>query len=316
MKSGRAAIPASAPQAPAAAAPPSPWRIWFLALRPRTLSVSLSPVLVGTAAAWHDHGRILWLPLLAAILAAAFIQIGTNLFNDVGDFLRGTDTPDRLGPPRATAQGWLTPAQVQAGAWTAFGLAFLCGIYLAVHGGWPIVAIGLASLAAGWAYTGGPAPIAYRPLGEVFVWIFFGLVAVGGSYYLQTFTLSATALAAAALVGLHAAAVITVNNYRDLDGDARSGKRTLAVVLGRPATCRIYQAEMLLPYLLLPVFAGALGWAALLPLASLPMALGLLGRFRWEPPGPVFNQILGATARLQLVFALLLAIALMAPSLS
>jgi 1,4-dihydroxy-2-naphthoate octaprenyltransferase len=294
--------------------PPSPWRAWFLALRPRTLSVSLSPVLVGTAAAWHDRGQVLWLPLLAAILAAALIQVGTNLFNDVGDFLRGTDTPDRLGPPRATAQGWLTPAQVRRGAWTAFGLAFLCGAYLAAHGGWPIVAIGLASLAAGWAYTGGPAPIAYRPLGEIFVWVFFGLVAVGGSYYLQTFSLSATALIAAALVGLHAAAVITVNNYRDLDGDARSGKRTLAVNLGRPATRRIYAAEMLLPYLLLPLFAPSLGWAVLLPLASLPMTLSLLHRFNREPPGPVFNRILAATARLQLVFALLLALALMAPS--
>lgn len=291
---------------------PSLTRAWFLALRPRTLSVSLSPVLVGTAAAWHDQGHILWLPLLAAVVAAALIQIGTNLFNDVGDFLRGTDTPDRVGPLRATAQGWLTPNQVQTGAWTAFGLAFLCGIYLAVHGGWPIVAIGLASLAAGWAYTGGPVPIAYSPLGEIFVWIFFGLVAVGGSYYLQTFSLSATALIAATLVGLHAAAVITVNNYRDMDGDARSGKRTLAVALGRPATSRIYRAEMLLPYLLLPLLASHLGWVAALPAASLPMAVALLQRFRREAPGPVFNQILGATARLQLIFSILLTFALMA----
>ncbi len=159
---------------------------WFLACRPKTLSVSLSPVLVGTAVAWHDSGTLLWLPLLAAAFGAAFIQIGTNLFNDVGDFLRGTDTPDRLGPKRATAEGWLTPDKVKAGAWLSFALAFLCGIYLVAHGGWPIVAIGLASLAAGWAYTGGPKPIAYGPLGEVFVFIFFGLVAVGGSYYLQT----------------------------------------------------------------------------------------------------------------------------------
>ena len=205
---------------------------WFLACRPKTLSVSLSPVLVGSAIAWHDSGALLWLPLLAAALGAAFIQIGTNLFNDVGDFLRGTDTPDRLGPKRATAEGWLTPGKVKASAWLSFALAFLCGIYLVWHGGWAIVAIGLASLAAGWAYTGGPKPIAYGPLGEVFVFIFFGLVAVGGSYYLQTFSLTATALAAAALVGIHAAAVITVNNYRDLDGDARSGKNTLAVRLG------------------------------------------------------------------------------------
>ena len=282
---------------------------WFLACRPKTLTVSLSPVIVGTAVAWHDSAALLWLPLLAAALGAAFIQIGTNLFNDVGDFLRGTDTPERLGPKRATAEGWLTPGKVKAGAWLCFALAFLCGIYLVGHGGWPIVAIGLASLAAGWAYTGGPKPIAYGPLGEVFVLVFFGLVAVGGSYYLQTLDLSSSALLAAALVGIHAAAVITVNNYRDLDGDAKNGKNTLAVRLGRPATRRLYAAEMLAPYALLPLFAG-LGWPAALPLLSLPLALRLIHRFHREPPGPVFNSILAATAGLQLAFALLLTLSL------
>jgi len=280
---------------------------WFLACRPKTLSVSLSPVLVGTAVAWHDSGNLLWLPLLAAALGAAFIQIGTNLFNDVGDFLRGTDTPGRLGPKRATAEGWLTPGKVKAGAWLSFALAFMCGIYLVWHGGWPIVAIGLASLAAGWAYTGGPKPIAYGPLGEVFVFFFFGLVAVGGSYYLQTSGLSTMALSAAALVGIHAAAVITVNNYRDLDGDAKSGKHTLAVRMGRPVTRRLYTAEMLAPYALLPLLGG-LGWPAALPLLSLPLAVKLIHRFHHEAPGPVFNNILAATAGLQLIFALLLSL--------
>lgn len=281
---------------------------WFLACRPKTLSVSLSPVLVGTAVAWHDAHTLLWLPLLAAALGAAFIQIGTNLFNDVGDFLRGTDTPGRLGPRRATAEGWLTPGTVKAGAWLNFALAFLCGIYLAWHGGWPIVAIGLASLAAGWAYTGGPKPIAYGPLGELFVFIFFGLVAVGGSYYLQTLNLTPMALVVAALVGIHAAAVITVNNYRDHDGDKANGKNTLAVRLGRPATRHVYTLEMLAPYALLSALGG-LGWPAALPLLSLPLALRLIARFHREPPGPVFNAILAATAGLQLVFAGLLALA-------
>ena len=281
---------------------------WFLACRPKTLSVSLSPVLVGTAVAWHDTQALLWLPLLAAALGAAFIQIGTNLFNDVGDFLRGTDTPGRLGPKRATAEGWLSVDMLRAGAWLAFALAFLCGIYLVAHGGWPIVVIGLASLAAGWAYTGGPKPIAYGPLGEVFVFVFFGLVAVGGSYYLQTLTLTPVALLAATLVGIHAAAVITVNNYRDRDGDAKNGKNTLAVLLGRPATRGLYTAEMLAPYALLPLLAD-LGWPAALPLLSLPLALVLIARFRREAAGPVFNGILAATAGLQLVFALLLSLA-------
>jgi 1,4-dihydroxy-2-naphthoate octaprenyltransferase len=284
---------------------PGRLQAWFLACRPKTLSVSLSPVLVGTAVAWYDAGSLLWLPLLAAALGAAFIQIGTNLFNDVGDFLRGTDTPERLGPKRATAEGWLTPGKVKAGAWLSFALAFLCGIYLVAHGGWPIVAIGLASLAAGWAYTGGSKPIAYGPLGEVFVFVFFGLVAVGGSYYLQTLNLSPAALIAGALVGIHAAAVITVNNYRDLDGDARNGKNTLAVRLGRPAIRRLYAGEMLAPYALL-LFLSPLGWPAALPLLSLPLALWLIRRFQREAPGPVFNDILAASAGLQLAFALLL----------
>ena len=291
---------------------PGKLHAWFLACRPKTLSVSLSPVVVGTAIAWHDSGTVLWLPLLAAALGAAFIQIGTNLFNDVGDYLRGTDTPDRLGPKRATAEGWLSVGLVRLGAWLSFALAFLCGIYLVSHGGWPIVVIGLASLAAGWAYTSGPKPIAYGPLGELFVWLFFGLVAVAGSYYLQTLSLSTAALNAAAMIGLHAAAVITVNNYRDLDGDARNGKNTLAVCLGRALTQRIYMAEMTLPYLLLPTLVASLGAFILLPLLSLPLAWHLVRRFRQEAPGPIFNQILAATAGCQLLFALLLAAAFIA----
>ncbi len=279
---------------------------WLLACRPKTLLVSLSPVLLGAALAWHDTQHLLVLPLLAAALGAAFIQIGTNLFNDVGDFLRGTDTPDRIGPRRATAEGWLTPRAVAAGAWTCFALAFACGIYLVWLGGWPIVAIGLASLAAGWAYTSGPKPIAYGPLGEGFVFVFFGLVAVGGTYYLQTASLNTMVLHAASLLGLHAAAVITVNNYRDRDGDQRSGKHTLAVRLGRPATRILYALEMLLPYgLLLPL--SSTGSLRLLPALTLPLALILIRRFWRTPPGPAFNTLLAQTAALQFVFACLLA---------
>ena len=284
---------------------------WLLACRPKTLPVSLSPVLVGTAIAWRDTGLVLWWPLLAAALGAIFIQIGTNLFNDVGDFLRGTDTPGRLGPKRATAEGWLTPGMVKVGAWLSFALAFLCGIYLVWHGGWPIVAIGLASLAAGWAYTGGRRPIAYGPLGECFVFLFFGLIAVGGSYYLQTLTLTALTLLAGGLVGLHAAAVISVNNYRDLDGDAQNGKNTLAVRLGRPAMQQIFRLEILMPYALLPLL-GQLPAAPsliLLPLMILPLAWQLTQAFQKTPPGPAFNDILARTAAHQLLFAGLLSLA-------
>lgn len=284
---------------------------WLLACRPKTLPVSLSPVLVGTAIAWHESALVLWLPLLAAAFGAIFIQIGTNLFNDVGDFLRGTDTPERLGPKRATAEGWLTPARVQAGAWLAFALAFICGIYLVWHGGWPIVVIGLASLGAGWAYTGGRRPIAYGPLGECFVFLFFGLIAVGGSYYLQTLALTPTALLAGTLVGLHAAAVISVNNYRDLDGDAKNGKNTLAVRLGRPAMQQVFRGEILAPYVLLSLFGlpGSLGQAALMPMLILPVAWRLLRTFRETAPGPLFNAILARTAGHQLLFAGMLSLA-------
>lgn len=283
--------------------------VWLLASRPKTLLLSLSPVLLGSALAWQAQGQLFWGPLLAAALGAGFIQIGTNLFNDVGDFLRGTDQPGRVGPARATAEGWLTPQAVLAGAWLCFALAFVCGIYLVWHGGWPIVAIGLSSLLAGWSYTGGPRPIAYGPLGEVFVLVFFGLVAVGGSYYLQTLSLTPTALLAGLLLGLHSAAVISVNNYRDRDGDQQSGRRTLAVLLSRKTMKLIYAGELLLPYCLLPFLPLADWQHILLPLLALPLARRLIQRFRHETPGPEFNAILAITAAHQFIFATLLSFA-------
>ncbi|RDE50239.1 MAG: 1,4-dihydroxy-2-naphthoate polyprenyltransferase [Candidatus Accumulibacter meliphilus] len=294
------------------AVPPSPLGAWWLAIRPKTLTVSVAPLILGHAVAWAQTGELLWQPALVALLAALLIQIGTNLHNDVGDFERGSDTPDRLGPPRVTAMGWLPAVAVRRVAWLALALAFNFGIYLAYHGGWPIVVIGLASLLAAWAYTGGPWPIAYTPLGELFVVLFFGLAAVGGSYYLQTLSISPAALLAGAMLGLFAAAVITVNNYRDLATDARAGRRTLAVVVGRQATQWVYAAELLLPLLLLPCLALVMGrgLSLALPLLLLPPALRLLQRFRRVPAGPVFNQILASTARLQFVYALLLALAI------
>lgn len=293
---------------------PSSFRAWWLAMRPKTLTVSFVPVLVGTAVAYSQSHALHWLPALIALLAALLIQIGTNLHNDVSDFERGADTPQRLGPPRATAMGWLPAAAVRRGAWIAFGLAFNFGVYLAWYGGWPIIAIGLCSLLAGWAYTGGPRPIAYTPFGEVFVCLFFGLAAVGGSYYLQVLSVSGAALLAGGMVGLLAAGVITVNNYRDLETDALAGKRTLAVRLGRHGAQRVYAAEMLLPFALLPVLAVLAGkglWLAL-PVLMLPAVLAQLGRFRRAPPGPVFNEPLARTARLQFLFGVLLTIGLLA----
>lgn len=292
---------------------PSPRQAWWFALRPKTLSVSVAPVVVGNALAYAGTGAWLAWPAIVALLAAMLIQIGTNLHNDVADFERGADTPDRLGPPRATAMGWLSPQTVRRAAWAAFAAAFALGIALVFRGGWPIVAIGLCSLCAGWAYTGGPRPIAYTPFGELFVLAFFGLAAVGGSYYLQTFTLSPAAVVASLMVGAFAAAVISVNNTRDLATDARAGKRTLAVHLGRRAMDGVYLAELALPFLLLPglAAAGVDGFRLLLPCLAAFGALRLARRFVGETTGPGFNALLADTARLQAVFAVLLGIALL-----
>ncbi|MDX9707283.1 MAG: 1,4-dihydroxy-2-naphthoate polyprenyltransferase [Azospira sp.] len=301
-------LPAVAP-----AARPSTGRIWWFALRPKTLSVSVAPVFVGSALAHAETGAWLLWPAAVALLAATLIQIGTNLHNDVADFERGADTPERLGPPRATAMGWLSPQSVRRAAWAAFAAAFVLGIALVARGGWPIVAIGLASLLAGWAYTGGPRPIAYTPFGELFVLIFFGLAAVGGSYYLQTFALSPSAVVAALMLGAFAAAVISVNNTRDLATDARVGKRTLAVHLGRSAMNLVYRGELALPFLLLAALAGTTGRGAALalPLLLAPEAWRLARRFASEAPGTGFNTLLAATARLQAGFAALLGAALL-----
>ncbi|MBZ0094363.1 MAG: 1,4-dihydroxy-2-naphthoate polyprenyltransferase [Sulfuricella sp.] len=291
----------------------NPVVFWWLAIRPKTLTVSLTPVMVGSSLAYAETGAVLWLPLLVALLAAMLIQIGTNLHNDVSDFERGADGAERIGPARATASGWLAPAVVRRAALACFGLAVLLGFYLVWHGGWPILLLGLCSVAAGWAYTGGPRPIAYSALGELFVWLFFGLGAVMGSYYLQTLGLGWSVFVAASMVGLLAAAVITVNNYRDLDSDRKIGKNTLAVRIGRGGSQAEYALLLFAPYLLLPLLAwlSHSGWGVGLPLLSLPLALSLWRRFRREQPGPVFNLILAQTAQLQLGFGILLSIGLL-----
>ncbi len=298
---------------PAIALRPSALHAWLLAARPKTLSVSLSPVLVGTTLAWLETSTVLWLPATVALVAALLIQIGTNLHNDAADFVRGADTPERLGPARAVASGWLSARQAEMAAIGCFALAFCCGIYLVWHGGWPIVLLGLAALASGWAYTGGPRPLAYTGLGEVFVYLFFGLGAVMGSFYLQTFRLGWAAFIAASMIGMLAAAVIVVNNYRDLDKDREIGKNTLAVRLGRRRSQIEYGLLLFLPYLLLPVLSGMTGmqWGAALPFLSLPWAMRLLQRFTTEPVGPAFNQILAQTAQLQLLFGVLLSTGMM-----
>jgi len=286
-------------------------RHWLSASRPRTLPVAVVPVAVGTAMAWQHAGAISVPILLATLLAALLIQVGTNLHNDVADFERGADEPGtRLGPRRATAEGWLSAAAVRRGAVLSFAGAGVVGLWLAWQGGWPILAIGVASIACAWAYSGGARPIAYSSVGELFVWLFFGVAAVAGSYYLQTGRFDITALAAGALLGMPAAAVLVVNNYRDRENDRKAGRRTFAVVFGPRASRIEYALLVLLPFaLLLPLAAlGGRGWLA--PLLAAPWAVLLVRRFMTLPAGPAFNELLAATARLQLLFGALICLGL------
>lgn len=291
-------------------APASPLAAWLLATRPRTLVAGVVPVAVGSALAWRD-GVFRWLPALAALGGALLIQVGTNLVNDYFDWKRGADTAARLGPPRATQQGWLEPRAVLTGAFACFALAMLVGLYLVSVAGWPLLVIGLTSLAAGYAYTGGPFPLAYNGLGDVFVLVFFGFVAVGGTYFVLAGALTPVVLLAALPVGLLGVALLAVNNTRDAATDAAAGKRTLVVRFGVGFGRAEWLCCVALSALVPAVLVGAtlaspwvlLSWLAL-PLAVPP------GRLVWKESGPVLNQALAGTARLQLVFGLLLALGL------
>ncbi len=283
---------------------PTTLNVWWLAIRPRTLSLSAIPVLVGSALAWAEGAATAWPPFIVALLCAVLIQAGTNLFNDVGDALRGNDGPTRLGPLRVTAAGLAVPEQVRRAARVAFAGALSGGLYLVFVGGWPIVLIGLTSLATGWAYSGGARPLSHGPWGEVLVMLFFGLVAVSGSHYLQSGAFSASALLCGLALGAHAAAVLLVNNVRDLEADRRAGRRTLASVIGPAAARRLYGIFMLAPFALLAAWfgEGALGPAWL----ALPVCLILAIRFRVQSPGAQMNMMLARTAQAQLLLGALL----------
>jgi 1,4-dihydroxy-2-naphthoate octaprenyltransferase len=281
---------------------------WLHACRLPTLTASFVPVLVGTALAWrHDA----WHPLaaLAALVGAVAIQIGTNLANDLYDFRKGADATGRIGPPRVLPEGWLLTGEVRTGMVAAFSIATVAGIYLWGVAGWPVVAIGLASIAAGIGYTAGPFALAYVGLGDLAVLIFFGFVAVLGTYYVQAGTVHPEAVLAAIPVGALATAILIVNNVRDLDRDRAAGKRTLAVILGR----RGARAEFLA--LLFAAYAVPLGlWAQglrsawiLLPFATGSLAIRALQAVRDREDGPALNQALLDTARLHALFGLLFA---------
>ncbi len=287
-------------------------RIWLMASRPRTLPAAVAPVLVGTAFAGFEH---VFYPLrfLAALLGALFIQVGTNLSNDYSDARRGADAEDRLGPVRVTAGGLVPPRQVLIATYVSFGLAVLCGIYLIVVAGWVLLVIGAASILAGVAYTGGPKPYGYEGLGEVFVFLFFGIVAVTGSYYVQTGHLNWEAFALAVPVGLLAAGILVVNNIRDIDSDRRARKRTLAVKLGRARTRVMFAVIVYLAFVLTPVtwaFGPTAAWM-LLPWLTLPLAASLVRTVHNRTDGPSLNGALAQSGMLQLTFCMLLSAGLL-----
>jgi 1,4-dihydroxy-2-naphthoate octaprenyltransferase len=283
----------------------SNWNAWMLAIRPRTLPAAAAGVVMGSALAWRD-GFFRLDATLACLLTALLLQIGSNLANDVFDFERGTDTPERLGPVRVTQAGLLTPSQVKVGMAVVFGLAALFGLYLAWLGGWPIILIGLAAILSAIAYTGGPFPLGYYGLGDLFVFIFFGLASVAGTYYVQAGSVSAAAWWMTIPPGLIITAILVVNNLRDLEHDRKAGKHTLAVILGEQATKTQYLICTIAAYLVMPVAAWmeVIPWSSLLTWLSLPLAIRT-ARVVFTRRGRPLNAALAGTGQTALLFSIL-----------
>jgi 1,4-dihydroxy-2-naphthoate octaprenyltransferase len=286
---------------------------WILGARPRTLPAAVVPVLVGTAAAAgmagiHDglRGIIVW-RVVAALIVSLALQVGVNYANDHSDGVRGTDA-DRVGPMRLTASGRKSAAAVKRAAFLAFGVAAVAGLTLAIATTWWLVVVGLAAIAAAWFYTGGPRPYGYAGFGEVFVFVFFGVVATTGSAFVQIERFTPLTVAVSLPVGLLATALLVVNNLRDIPTDRVSGKRTLAVRLGDRRTRVLYVALMVAPFVCVPFLAGPSGR----PLAAAALLGVLLARIPVQrvlegASGPALIGVLGATGRVQLVFGVLLA---------
>lgn len=298
---------------PSTGAPPGPmpaWKVWWMAARPKTLPAAIAPVIAGCAVAIHDHGFV---PIvaLAAMFTALLLQIAANFANDAFDFRRGADTPNRAGPVRVTASGLLPARSVLRATGLVLGLASLTGLLLVWRGGWPMLVLGVAAIVCAVAYTGGPYPLGYLGLGEVFVFLFFGLIAVAGTAYVQTLSLSWLAIGVSIPVGALAVGILIVNNLRDIPTDTVAGKRTIAVRVGPRAT-QIEYGLMLLIAMTAPVVLFTLGWLNW----SWLLTLGAWPRFRrlWRivttQSGPALNPALGGTGKALLVYALLLSAAL------
>ncbi len=288
--------------------------IWVMAARPRTLPAAIAPVLVGTAAAIEEVGELPRVGgFIAALIGSVFIQIGTNLANDYSDARRGADTADRLGPVRVTSAGLVTPRRVLTATWVAFAIAVACGVYLAVLAGPIILVVGVLSIAAGVLYTGGPRPYGYAGLGELFVFLFFGLVAVNGSYYVQLEDLTLLPIGLSVAVGFLSTAILVVNNVRDLETDRRAGKNTLAVRLGRKRTRRLYLALLIGTYLVLvaTIAAGGGPWWAALGLLSAPLTVRPARAVLERTDGPALNGALAGTGAVLAAFSILVSAGLL-----
>jgi 1,4-dihydroxy-2-naphthoate polyprenyltransferase len=289
---------------PASPGGPSPARVWWLAARPATLAAAVSAVLAGTAVAVHD-GAVRALPGLGALVVALAIQVGTNYANDYSDYVRGADRR-RVGPLRAASSGVVAPGHVRLAAIAAFGVAAVAGVAVALATSWVLILFGALAVAAGWLYTGGPRPYGYEGLGEVFVFVFFGLLATAGTTYVHELRVPPAAWAAGCATGFLACAILAINNLRDIETDAEAAKRTLAVRVGRPAT-RALIVAFLAGALLVPVVVVALRWAsawALLPLLTAPAAF-VVARATASREPPVLVRALRRTAVLEVWWALL-----------
>jgi 1,4-dihydroxy-2-naphthoate octaprenyltransferase len=284
---------------------------WMLAARPRTLPAAIAPVVLGSAVAVADNS-FGWLPAAAALSVALLLQIGVNLANDYFDYLKGIDTQDRLGPVRVTQSGLIPAKQVKAGMILALTLSLIPGIYLLIVGGLPVLIIGLACICGALAYSGGPFPLASHGLGDLFVFIFFGLVAVCGTYYVQALRLTPLVWLMGVIEGLLITAILVVNNLRDIQSDRQTGKRTLAVIIGNRGS-KLEYVLLLAGAYAIPIIlwlSGRMSAWVMLPLISLPTALSLI-RLIWKNPGDlILNQALAKTAKLALVYSLLLSIGL------
>jgi 1,4-dihydroxy-2-naphthoate octaprenyltransferase len=280
-----------------------------MAARPRTLPAAVAPVLVGTAAAVEATDDIRVGAFIAALVGSIFIQVGTNLANDYSDARRGADSADRLGPVRVTSSGLVAPRRVLVATWVAFGVAVTAGIYLITVAGIVILIVGVASILAGVLYTGGPRPYGYEGLGELFVFLFFGLVAVNGSYYVQLERLDWLPFGLSLAVGFLVTAILVVNNVRDIETDQRAGKRTLAVRIGRPRTRQLYAALLAAAFVAVPVTLLATGGPALglLALGAAPLARRPLAAVMTRTDGPSLNGALAGTGALLAAFSVLLA---------